>query len=471
VLLHFLHLPVASFFSSNGLLVAAAVIVSAIYALVFGSVGLEKHVLSLLIGLPFFLVFVFNSDIISVVCILLLFAKLDVFVYKVVVLSSIPLAFSFVMAYRSGSLQKVKVPIYGPLLIYLVCIVPSFWNSHSLYTSTLNLLNFASMILMFTVLGNHVTKYKQVTWLSVAFVAASLLNGSNVIVDGLLTRQRVFGFAGVVYVDFVCIAIIVTTIAAFYQTNARRVWLVLISIFLFASLLFTQTRNVFIPLTSSLVFLLSYLFFDNAAFSINRRKMLLSLFTLSTGIVVAIIVLSLIVPGIFERFADFFSKKQHISTDDPLVSNTLISRLLIWHTAFKAFLQHPFVGIGAYSFCFDSQYYRTIPIFLYKNWVQGLSPHVAYLAVLTETGILGFAGFTIFLISTLRMGHRSLRVSHSRLEKFFSLGILSLQVYVCFSMAVTDAWLWGQCGMLWSIILGISIANYKIIMRSQSPRG
>jgi hypothetical protein len=96
---------------------------------------------------------------------------------------------------------------------------------------------------------------------------------------------------------------------------------------------------------------------------------------------------------------------------------------------------------------------------------------VAYLAVLTETGILGFAGFTIFLISTLRMGHRSLRVSHSRLEKFFSLGILSLQVYVCFSMAVTDAWLWGQCGMLWSIILGISIANYKIIMRSQSPRG
>ena len=153
------------------------------------------------------------------------------------------------------------------------------------------------------------------------------------------------------------------------------------------------------------------------------------------------------------------------------MSNSIVSRFLIWHTALKAFFKHPIVGIGAYSFCFDSQFYRTIPLVLYKIWVKGMSPHITYLAVLTETGIVGFIGFAIFLVSTLRMGLKSVTHSITNGQKYFSLGIFIIQIYVFFSMAVTDAWLWGQCGMLWSMILGISLANYNIIMRSNTLFG
>jgi O-antigen ligase len=169
------------------------------------------------------------------------------------------------------------------------------------------------------------------------------------------------------------------------------------------------------------------------------------------------------------RIKDLIASKPHASPDEPLVSNSIVSRFLIWHTALNAFFRHPIIGIGAYSFRFDSQFYRTIPLVLYKIWVKDMSPHVTYLAVLTETGIVGFVGFAIFLVSTLRMGFKAVIHSKTDIQRYFSLGIFIVQVYVSFSMAVTDAWLWGQCGMLWSFVLGISVANYKMVV-GQAPQ-
>jgi O-antigen ligase len=174
--------------------------------------------------------------------------------------------------------------------------------------------------------------------------------------------------------------------------------------------------------------------------------------------------LSIFIPEIFSRILEVFSSKHKALGSDSIVSNSLISRLLIWHTALNAFFHHPIVGIGAYSFCFDSQHYRTIPLFLYKDFVKDLSPHITYLAVLTETGIVGVIGFLFFLLSTLKMGYTSIKRSKTVTDKYFSFGIFIVQIYIAFTMSISDAWLWGQCGMLWSIVLGISVANYKIIL-------
>ena len=50
-------------------------------------------------------------------------------------------------------------------------------------------------------------------------------------------------------------------------------------------------------------------------------------------------------------------------------------------------------------------------------------------------------------------------------ERILSVVILFLQIYIFFSMFMTDAWLWGQCGMLWGFILGLSVANYNILSK------
>jgi O-antigen ligase len=186
--------------------------------------------------------------------------------------------------------------------------------------------------------------------------------------------------------------------------------------------------------------------------------------TLFIALILALALVSLFSHSKFGRFGQFFHGKSH--SDGPLVSNTLVSRLLIWHTAIKAFLYHPIIGIGAYCFRFDSKYYCAIPKIFYKAFVQDLGPHITYLAVLTETGIIGFLGFVLFLLSTIRMALKSVAMADTENQKYFSLGMLILQIYILFSMCMTDAWLWGQCGMLWGIILGVSWANYQIITRS-----
>jgi O-antigen ligase len=324
---------------------------------------------------------------------------------------------------------------------------------------------------MFTVLGIHVKDQKQIKSFSIAFLILSLLNGINVIAEGYLTRQRVFGFAGIMYVDYVCVAILIAGIISFYFRNIKSIFFIAACLVLFAALLFTQTRNTLISLVLTLIFLLLFLFINSALFSINRKKLFFQLLIFLAGLALILIVLSLIVPEIFSRIMEIFVNKPHTSSNDSLVSNSLISRLLIWHTALNAFFRHPIIGIGAYSFYFDSQHYRTIPLFLYKDFVKNLSSHITYLSVLTETGIVGIIGFLIFLLSTLKMGYTSVKYSKSITNKYYSLGIFIVQIYIFFSMCFTDAWLWGQCGMLWSIILGLSVGNYKIIMRENTSFG
>jgi O-antigen ligase len=99
-----------------------------------------------------------------------------------------------------------------------------------------------------------------------------------------------------------------------------------------------------------------------------------------------------------------------------------------------------------------------------------LSPHITFLANLAETGIIGFVGFLIFLGSSLWMGIKSVNLAFSEEQIFYSIIILALQFYILFSMFLTDAWLWGQCGMLWGVVLGLSIANYKIITQKNKSQ-
>jgi O-antigen ligase len=115
--------------------------------------------------------------------------------------------------------------------------------------------------------------------------------------------------------------------------------------------------------------------------------------------------------------------------------------------------------------------YHRIPTELYIFFVQNLTPHETFLAVLAETGIIGFIGFIIFLSSTIVIAFKAVNSSITEKQKYFSLALLLLQIYIVTSMFMTDAWLWGQCGMLWAVIIGVSIANYKIILKENSILG
>ena len=397
--------------------------------------------------------------------VILLFANADAFSFKMVVLSSVPLAVSYLVTYKRGALNRVPNPLMAPLAIFVVTMLPSLLNTLTLGASIYQMFNFVSMIILFLVVGNYVTEYRQIKACSIAFVFLSLCNGLTIIIQNILTGDRVFGFAGIMYVDFVCVAIIICITAILFLRNWKSFLLLIVALLLLVSLLFAQTRNTMISLAVLCVFLFFFLLLYHRTFSIARKNVLLMSAVSLLVVGASLGFLYYLVPQTFDRIIAVFSKK---GGSGGLISSSLISRLLIWHTAVNAFLNHPIIGMGAYSFWLDSHSYSQIPNWLYKDWVQGTSEHQTYLAVLTETGIIGLIGFVIFLFSAIHLAYKSVVISVSEEQKYYSLGLLLLQVYVAVSMTMTDAWRWGQCGMLWGLILGLSCANYKIIMRSES---
>jgi O-antigen ligase len=172
-------------------------------------------------------------------------------------------------------------------------------------------------------------------------------------------------------------------------------------------------------------------------------------------------------PHAFTRIAELGQTSRYeVRTVEDFSINSMVTRLLVWMTAWQAFLAHPLLGIGAYSFPFASAEYFTIPPSLYLRYVRGLSPHVTYLASLAETGIVGLTGFLVFLGSSLRTATRAVRLSRVGEERFVSTSLFVVQLYIAVSMTMTDAWLWGQCGMLWALILRMNAGNYLALVRA-----
>jgi O-antigen ligase len=200
-------------------------------------------------------------------------------------------------------------------------------------------------------------------------------------------------------------------------------------------------------------------------FSINRKKVIITFIIIaiiSAFFIGAFIVYS---PSVFKRFNDLTAYKQMFVVENSTVgiNSSIVTRALIWLTALNAFIAHPIIGIGAFSFPFSSHLYCTIPQILFKLYVEGLSTHITFLSTLTETGIIGATGFLIFMLSSLKISFRAIKFEQSIDERIVSTIIAFLQLYIFISMFMTDAWLWGQCGMLWGFILGLSVANYKIL--------
>lgn len=324
--------------------------------------------------------------------------------------------------------------------------------------------NLAAIGMYFIILGKYVNNYKQIKLFMLIFLIFSLLNGLDILRKGFLLNDRDFGFAGVVYVDYVCIAMIITLVISLYKRKSNPWFYMALTAFLFVTLLMTRTRNTSISLLLTLICGLIYISINSTVFLLKKKSLIRTTILVFGILSIMFTAISKFSPDLSSRFSELVSKKQiSVSEEQDFGKSSLITRLLVWYTCYNAFVEHPIIGIGTYSFPFDSKYYYTIPTMLYELFVEGLSPHITYLTVVTETGIVGITGFLIFLISSLLMGYRSLKLSENDHQRYYSLCIFLLQLYIAFSMLMSDAWLRDQCAMLWGIVLGISIANHNIV--------
>lgn len=435
-------------------------------SLLFKYGGFDVKTAALLIAIPLFFVAIANTELLIFSIVILLFSEANLSIYKLAVLSSIPFLASYFVTYKKNGQSVYFNPLVLPFCIYLLSIIPSLINSSNVYLSLLYLFNLVSIAVTAYFTGAYIKEYKPIKRIAFLYILLSVANGIHVLCEAYLTDARVFGFAGIVYVDFVCVAILIVVVRVLYYRKRFLIPHLFLFCVLLMSLLETQTRNTMLSLAATLCVMVGYLLYNADVFAVNRRKIVVGLCLVAVIALGGIVFAVSTMPQALGRFSELFVKEQiQISGADDFGKSSMVTRLLIWYTAGNAFLEHPIIGIGAYSFPFMSQEYNTLPNVLYELFVEKLSPHVTYLAVLTETGIIGLIGFVVFLFSTIKTANQSVRMASTKKQRYYSLGILTLQVYVIFSMVMTDAWLWGRCGMLWALILGVSLANYNIVKK------
>ncbi|MFA7229320.1 MAG: hypothetical protein WC061_09815, partial [Melioribacteraceae bacterium] len=104
-----------------------------------------------------------------------------------------------------------------------------------------------------------------------------------------------------------------------------------------------------------------------------------------------------------------------------------------------------------------------IPKSFYKLYVEGRTPHVTYLQVLTETGVLGLIGFIFFISAIIKEMKKVLKFDKTREETVLSLMVTWSFVYIIFSMFMTESWLYGQYIVWIGMLLGFLVNNYRML--------
>jgi O-antigen ligase len=309
------------------------------------------------------------------------------------------------------------------------------------------------------VIGVAVTDFKKIKLIFNTFLFFSLANAVHLIVMAVLTGRRVFGFAGIMFVDYAGIAIVISLL--FFLYNKKFRWLYFgVFLVVTVSLILTQTRNAWIS-SGLLIFFIMVQFYIKgrkiSTESINKYLMIIVMFIAVVTVGVQALTFN---PKAFERVQTMNRETNQKATEVSDL-NTLATRVFIWHTAWNAFKKNPYTGIGLYNFHEVSDQYYTINTELYKEFVQGLSPHQAYIEILTETGVIGLTGFLIFLAAILLSALQNIRLTRSKDEKLSAITVFWLSVFIVTSMMMTDAWLWGHGIILWGIVTGLVISVRK----------
>jgi len=130
------------------------------------------------------------------------------------------------------------------------------------------------------------------------------------------------------------------------------------------------------------------------------------------------------------------------------------------HSIGRIMRDHPFIGLGFGHFRVWFDYY--LPQLAKKVGYDGKVPDCMYLALLVETGLIGFSGFTVFIFFLLKRTRRLLRFAQTQgsdEKKFFIVCFLPglLGIMVTFLTYDTLYWpapsllFWSYCGILSSL--------------------
>jgi O-antigen ligase len=397
-----------------------------------------------------------------VALVVVFFADIHVSIFSSAVWFSPVVFMAFLLNHRDFAWKELANPLTASIVVYGLAILPSFVNAVDPVQSGARLFNVAAFLFALVSAGVGVRTHGQLGRIVGAFLLMAFVNGVALALEALGSGKRAFGFAGIMYVDYSGLAVCVSAAMVLCARGIKRVLLLSLCLAIGVAHILTQTRNAWLSTIITLLLLAGYLVVHPEMIGSTRRKLLGQIVigvTLIAAMAGGVVIMN---PTVEQRATNLVDVRAVETGDDIDVKNSLITRMLIWDTALNAFLAHPVAGVGVYGFYLASRQYARMPPILYRRFVEGNSAHQTYFAVLTETGIVGMAGFLVFLVAMLRLPFRVIRQAEGHRGRQYGLVGAVAVAYCAVSMLFTDAWLWGQGIVLLGLILGLVHANGNV---------
>ncbi len=450
-------------------LILMSLLLSAVAVFLISQVGTLYKIIAFLVVIPVVIFSISNKNFVLVILLGGLFY--NAYYLNVYVVIFIPFLLLVAILLENGKLNThiLESILFKPLLLYFFAILLSLINGSNILLSAYLTLNFISFAVIIYVFEDIVKKQKQIDLYINAFIGFTIINGIYVIITALLTNYRVFGFTGIVFVDYAALAILILIVKIISNKRTKTFLYFGPMLFIFVALIFTQSRGALATLFGTLVLLYLFVLMKSEYFSFSKKRTLI--YGLSSFLIIlsVVVIIFLTKPELFSRYSQFSNLDvSTIKHETDFTESSIFSRLLLWSTSLRAFEAHPIIGIGAFSFPFASVHYNFLSPYLYTNFVKGLSPHVTFLAVLVETGIIGFMFFVFLLHRIYKAAKENFYLSKSSLDKEHSLILYFVSIYIVISMFISDAWLWGQCGILWGIVVGLIFAQKKMLKNAET---
>lgn len=427
-----------------------------------GDLGEKRSTQVVLLGLPFLLLGFLNFRLALVIFMGSLFIDINpVFLYSLSFLVIPYLLLVFLVLNKGFDIRDLKTPFFTITIIFVLFMLPSFFNSLAKTNGGLNMFMWPGFVLLFTLLGVALKDVEKINFLTKVYIGLVSLNAVYAIFQGITTGRRAFGFAGIMFVDILGIAIIIVFILLLYAKGKAKAGYGMLFALLVLAMIFNKTRNVWINVAFVMMISFIHVAVKAKFLQLDRKKILrygtiaLLFVALSGGLLISF------------YGTTFFriEEKQKLSAESlevADVNNSLVTRYFIWSTGYNGFKDNPVFGIGMYSFAYTSKFYNELPDNIYKKFVSGLTLHQGFYSMLVETGIFGFAGLLIFLTLLFRRA-RKVYIESQNTPRFLHAFIAFwVVIYIMTSLMFTDAWFWGRGIVMWGTVLGVIAALNNI---------
>lgn len=442
----------------------AIVAVPMLYAVGLSWYGDSPYAIASLPAIAVGLLLIVSVEVSIVAVVAALFLPLSASWFSAAVWATIPLAFAVAWRLRDARSVDVATPLSRGVIVYGLCILPSLIIPPVPLASFTKLFNVAAFLIVVYGAAAWARRPSDIKRIALLYLSFAVLNGLHVILQSQIFQMRTFGFAGIMFVDLGGLGVVISMAAAASTRGRSRVLFLIIATLLGVALVYTQTRSIWLAVAVSLFILFVYLVRFPSVVGLTRGSFVRMSMLGGLLLVGSASAPLYLLPAVASRAAELLPSdaNEPALTETGRVSSSLVSRALIWGTAMNAFLARPVTGIGVYAFPFVSQQYSSLPPWLYRKFVRYLTPHQSIIAVASETGVIGLFGFLFFMTVAVRHAFAAVRSAIDEEHRRIAFVSASALTYICISMLVTDAWLWGQLIVLFGLVLGVVCANARM---------